>query len=105
MTTRAGLPFRILEKTFFTRSREEYFRVIEARNQRSALKGFTFMFSLKNGAAEPCELITTNSMARVVVFTGRGQVVVRFRKPNHDAIGDQHKSNVIIISIGRDSKT
>ena len=50
MTTRAGLPFKILEKTFFTRSREEYFRVIEALK-----KGFRFLFPLKNGAAEPCE--------------------------------------------------
>ena len=39
MTTRVGLPFKILDKTFFTQSREEYFMIIEARNQRSAFKG------------------------------------------------------------------
>ena len=57
MTTRAGLPFKILDKTFFTQSREEYFRVIEARKRSSLLirRGFRFLFPLKNGAAEPCE--------------------------------------------------
>ena len=92
MITRAGFPFKILDKTFFTQSREEYFMIIEARNQRSALRrGLHFCFPWKT--ARLSLVSWSQPIPRhvwVVVFTDRGQVVVRFRKPNHDAIGDQH---------------
>ena len=66
MPTRAGLPFKILDKTFFTQSREEYFRVIEARKRSSLLirRGLDFCFLWKTARMSLVSLITTNSMPR-----------------------------------------
>ena len=79
MITRAGFPFKILDKTFFTQTREEFLG--SSKPEIIFRRGFRFLFPLKKGAGEPCEFDHNQFHA---TWLGRNQVVVIFRKPRCD---------------------